>query len=105
MPSHCGTARSSLSMRRLSPVTRAGVPQTRADVEPGRAVSSAAERKRRYTYPELTRARRCRLVVVGPEVGGRFGNEAATFLRLLARHRAAAMPAWLRPVAQSAWVS
>ena len=25
------------------------------------------------TYPELMRARRCRLVVVGVEVGGRFG--------------------------------
>ena len=86
----------------VSPVTRAGELQTRADVEPGLAVSSAAERKRRCTYPELTRARRCRLVVVGPEVGGRFGTEAATFLRLLARHRAAAMPAWLRPAAQSA---
>ena len=35
---------------------RAGKPQTRADVEPGRAGSSAAERKRRYTYPELTGA-------------------------------------------------
>ena len=108
MASHCGTARSSLSMRRLSPlvspITRAGEPQTRADVEPGRAVSSAAERKRRYD-PELTRARRCRLVVVGHGVGGRFATEAATFLRFLARHRAAAMPAWLRPAAQSAWVS
>ena len=31
----------------VSPVTRAGEPQTRADVEPGRAVSSAADRKRR----------------------------------------------------------
>ena len=54
----------------VSPVMRAGEPQTRADVEPGRAVSSAAECKRRYTYPEITRARRCRLVVVGLEVGG-----------------------------------
>ena len=89
----------------VSLVTRAGEPQTRTDVEPGRAVSSAAERKQRYTYPELTRARRCRLVVVGLEVGGGFGTEAATFPRLLARHRAAAMPAWLRPAAQSAWVS
>ena len=60
----------------VSPITRAGEPQTRADVEPGRAVSSAADRKRRYD-PELTRARRCRLVVVGLGVGGRFGTEAA----------------------------
>ena len=55
--------------------------------------------------PSSRGQRRCRLVVVGFEVGGRFGTEAATFLRLLARHRAAAMPAWLRPAAQSAWVS
>ena len=55
--------------------------------------------------PELTRARRCRLVVIGIEVGGRLGDEAATFLRLLARQRAAAVPAHLRPAAQAAWVA
>ena len=46
----------------------------RADTQPGWAVvDSAAWCKRRDTYPELTRARRCRLVVVGVAVGGRFG--------------------------------
>ena len=39
------------------------------------------------------------LVVVGLEVGGRFGVEAVQLLRLLARHRAAAVPAQLRPSA------
>ena len=48
----------------VSPVTRAGDAQPGADVHPGRAVDSAARRKRRQTYPELERARR-RLVVVG----------------------------------------
>ena len=62
----------------VSPVTRAGDAQPGADVHPGRAVDSAARRKRRQTYLELERARRCRLVVVGLEVGGRFGAEAAT---------------------------
>ena len=58
-------------------------------MHPGRAVDGAARRKRRQTYPELERACRCRLVVVGVEVGGRFGAEAANWLRLLAKHRAA----------------
>ena len=40
----------------VSPVTRAGDAQPGADVHPGRAVDSAARRKRRQTYPELERA-------------------------------------------------
>ena len=89
----------------VSPLTRTGEPHPRADVEPGRSVTAAARRKRHGTYPELLRARRCRLVVIALEVGGRFGTEAATFLRLLARHRAATIPAHLRPAAQTAWVA
>ena len=89
----------------VSPLTRAGEPHPRADVEPGHCVAAAARRKRHGTYPELQRARRCRLVVIGLEVGGRFGVEAATFLRLLARHRAATVPAHLRPAARAAWIS
>ena len=61
--------------------------------------------KRRQTYPELVRARRCRLVVAGVEVGGRFSTEAATWLRLLARHRASAAPAAMQSAARSAWVA
>ena len=68
----------------VSPVTRSGEAHPRADTQPGWAANNAARRKRRDTYPELTRARRCRLVVIGIEVGGRFGDEAASFLRLLA---------------------
>ena len=80
-------------------------PHPRADVQPGTAVSAAARRKRRQTYPELERARRCRLVVVGLEVGGRFGTEAVQLLRLLARHRASTVPAQLRPSAIVAWIA
>ena len=51
------------------------------------------------------RARRCRLVVVGVEVGSRFGAEAATWLRLLAGHRALEVPLPLRAAARAAWVA
>ncbi len=89
----------------VSPITRIGEAQPGADTQPGQALAGAARRKRRQTYPELVRARRCRLVVVGVEVGGRFSTEAATWLRLLARHRASAAPAAMQPAARSAWVA
>ena len=43
--------------------------------------------------------------MVGIEVGGRFGAEAVQFLRLLARHRAASVPAHMQPAAVSSWVA
>ena len=89
----------------VSPLTRTGEPHPRADVEPGRSVTAAARRKRHGTYPELLRARRCRLVVIGLEMGGRFGTEAATFLRLLARHRVARWAALLAFAAQRTFAS
>ena len=49
--------------------------------------------------------RSCRLVVVGVEAGGRFGTEAVQFLRLLAGHRAASVPAHLRSAAVASWVA
>ena len=45
---------------------------------------------------------RCRLVVIGVEVRGRWGSKAASFLRLLARARARAAPEALRPAVRSA---
>ena len=55
-----------------------------------------ARRNKERTYPELLRDRRCRLVVFGIEVGGRWSDEAATFLRLLAHSKARQAPALLR---------
>ena len=77
----------------VSPVTRAGEARANADARPGLALDQAAQRKRRHIYPELEGARRCRLVVFGVEIGGRWSREAAQFVRLLARARAAAAPA------------
>ena len=63
-----------------------------------------ARRRKEATYPELLASARCRLVVIGVEVGGRWGSEAASFLRLLARARARAAPEALRPALRSAYV-
>ena len=56
------------------PPTRSGGAHPRADVPPGLADEAAAKRKRRDTYPELGRPRRCR-------AGGRCGAKAAQLLR------------------------
>ena len=80
----------------VSPFSRDGRPHPGTETQPGVAVRTADRRKRRQTYPELDCGRRCRLVVFGLEVGGRWDAEAASFLRLLARARASATPAALR---------
>ena len=87
----------------VSPLGR-DEPQANADAHPGIVVAQATRRKQRQAYPELGRARRCRLVVFGLEVGGRWAPEAATFIRLLARARAAEVPTSLRAAARAAWV-
>ena len=86
----------------VSPVTRAGDAQPHADRDPGTVLEQAAKRKRQRTYPELAVARRCKLVVLGVEVGGRFSREAVAFLRRLAKARARESPARLRPAVQRA---
>ena len=86
------------------PKTRRPCWSGRLSRRPGVALARAAQRKRRHTYPELLRARRCRLVVFGIETGGRWSEEAATFLRLLAQARAASAPVAVRRAAQAAWV-
>ena len=88
----------------VSPVRRDGQPRPGADARPATALSHAAQRKRRQTYPELDRARRCRLVVFGVEVGGRWSEEAATFVRLLAKARARSAPAALQKAVRAALV-
>ena len=53
----------------VSPLTRDGQPQPAANAQPGVALARAEQRKRRHTYPELLRARRCPFVVFGIETG------------------------------------
>ena len=67
----------------VSPLTRASEPRSRASRYAGAAVQDARRAKER-THPELLQTRRCKLVVLAIEVGGRWSQEATTFLRLLA---------------------
>ena len=52
----------------------------------------AARRRKEAKYPELLDTRRCRLVVVAMEIGGRWSEEAWTFLTLLAEAKARSAP-------------
>ena len=70
-------------------------------LEPASFARWAKER----TYPELLRAERCRLVVLGIELGGRWSSEAAQFVWMLARSHARSAPHVLRSGATAASVS
>ena len=72
----------------------------------GEAQPGAAEERRRSkeaTYPLLLTSRRCRLVVVAIETGGRWSDEAADFLWQLALAKAREVPALLSHSAALAW--
>ena len=71
----------------VSPLTRTGEPRSRGGTYAGAALHDARRSKER-TYPELLNNRRCRLVVLGIEVGGRWSNEASNFICMLAKARA-----------------
>ena len=62
------------------PCSCTGMPHPSADVQPGISLSHAKRRK----TGNLLGARRCRLVVFGIEIGGRWSQETASFTRLLA---------------------
>ena len=101
MPAASRYWQTALSTReRRSRLTRDGTARARAGREPGAAASDAARRKRQDTYPELSAARRCKLVVVGLQVGGRL----SAVPRLLADARARAAPTRLRPATRQAGV-
>ena len=72
-----------------SPLTREGVSRERG----GTFAGPVAEKN---TYPELLSSRRCKLVVLGLEVGGRWSEETTSFIKLLAQHEARQAPALLQ---------
>ena len=88
----------------VSPLTRSGEPRSRGGTYAGAALQDARRNKER-TYPELLHNRRCRLVVLGIEVGGRWSNEASSFIRMLAKARARSSPPSLQAATTSALVS
>ena len=88
----------------VSPVRWDGTPHPRCADISGAALT-AARRRKAATYPELHgRNCRTRLVVLGAEVGGRWSDESAAFVRHLAKAKARGEPPVLRGRAQQAWM-
>ena len=88
----------------VSPLTRSGEPRSRGGTYAGAALQDARRNKER-TYPELLQNRRCRLVVLGIEIGGRWSNEASNFIRILANARARSSPPSLQAATRAALMS
>ena len=83
----------------VSPLSRTGQPRYNSHRRSRVALSEARKDKERR-YPEFVNATRCRLVVVGMEVGGRWSQEAAHFLEQLAWQKARdSLPALQRATA------
>ena len=90
-----GAAQLAVDTTLVSSLTRAGEPRRRAGRFAGAALTDARKAKER-AYPELLHNSRCRLVVLGIEVGGRWSEEAASFITSLARTKTRDTPAPLR---------
>lgn len=100
---HCGGgAQLAVDTTLVSPVCRDGTPQPGADTGDGVQLV-VARRRKESKYHELVQSRRCRLVVLALEVGGRWSDEALDFVRLLAKAKARACPALLRPSVRAAY--
>ena len=99
-----GGAQLAVNTTLVSPLTRAGEPRRRAGCFAAAALHHARKAKER-TYPELFRNSRCRLVVLGIEVGGRWSEEAAAFITNLARAKTRDTPAPLRHAATTSLIS
>ncbi len=97
-----GGAQLAVDTTLVSPIRRNGFPQPRADTEDGTRLRVARGRKE-TKYHELLQARRCRLVVLAMEVGGRWSEEATRFVQQLAKAKARTVPVLLRSSTQAAF--
>ena len=103
LPLHQG-AQLAVDTTLVSPLTASSQPRRRQGNFAGAALTDARRSKER-TYPELLQAQRCKLVVLGIEVGGRFSQESTHFLGLLAAAKTRSVPPLLRSSATTAFVS
>lgn len=76
-----GGAQLAVDATLVSPVGRDGHPHLGASEVDGLQLQEARRRKE-TKYHELVRSRRCRLVVLALEVGGRWSEDALDFVRL-----------------------
>ena len=99
-----GGAQLAIDTTLVSPLTRDGQPRRRAGTYAGAALHTARRSKER-TYPEFLQSRRCRLVVLAFETGGRWSHETTNFIRLLAQSKARQAPALLQRSVMAALIS
>ena len=99
-----GGAQLAVDTTLVSPLDSAGRPRRRGGRTRGAALVEARLRKER-AYPELLRAYRCGLVVLALEVGGQWSEEAASFVRLLARAWAREVPLRFRSATAAAFIA
>ena len=67
------------------------------------AVLEQAREDKETTYPEFHESRRCRLVVMGIETGGRWSDEAASVVWELATAKAREAPGFMRKAVALGW--
>ena len=103
LPLHNG-AQLAVDTTMVSPLTRSGEPRPQGR-QPGSPALRAARQAKERTYPELVGGARCRLVVLAMEVGGKWSQEAADFLRLLAQPRNRSVIPALRKAAVQASIA
>ena len=103
LPLHNG-AQLAVDTTMVSPLTSSGVPRPQGR-QPGPPALRAARRAKERTYPELVGGSRCRLVVLAMEVDGRWSQEAADFIRLLAQARSRSVVPALRQAAVQASIA
>ena len=88
----------------VSPVRMDGSARRQCATTDGAAMAQARVRKER-TYPELAQAHgRARLVVVACEVGGRWSDEALSFLNSLANAKVRDEPEDFKKVVKASWL-
>ena len=86
----------------VCPLTRSEEPRPGAEHEPGLALQTSTNRKKRAVYPESVAARQCEVGVLGLQVGGRIGQQGAVSARLRAAARQANIHRWTGMLAVAA---
>ena len=101
LPLHQG-AQLAIDITLRSALTTTGEPCPGGATTNGAALQ-AARQKKEAKYRELLEGHRCGLIVVGVEMGGRFGQEAVDFVDSLAAAKARDSPRILHRSAHLAW--
>ena len=95
-------AQLAVDMTLRSSISAKGEARGRAAYENGH-IADAARRDKEQKYPELLTSKRCRLIVVALEIGGRWSSEAWDFFENLAWARSRSSTPLLRRAAMLAW--